>query len=122
MKMTADFDKAWQGFTPGSWQRTIEVRDFIQHNVTPYDGDESFLVGPTARTQGLNRKFQELLRQEAERGGGPGCQRQRHLVPVDVCAGVSGSRERAHCGASNRETALPGGQPFWGLAVGATGL
>ncbi len=69
MKTNADFETAWQGFTPGSWQHAIEVRDFIQHNVTPYEGDESFLAGATVRTQGLNQKFQDLLRQEAECGG-----------------------------------------------------
>jgi formate C-acetyltransferase len=69
MKRTPAFETAWQGFTPGPWQQAIEVRDFIQRQVTPYEGDESFLVGPTPRTQALNLKFQELLRQEAKLGG-----------------------------------------------------
>ena len=41
---------AWDGFAPGSWQDAIDVRDFIQRNYTPYDGDASFLAGPTAKT------------------------------------------------------------------------
>ena len=41
----------WQGFRPGLWQKEINVRDFIQQNYTPYDGDESFLAPATARTQ-----------------------------------------------------------------------
>ena len=40
--------KEWEGFTGGSWTKTIDVRGFIQKNYTPYEGDESFLVGPTA--------------------------------------------------------------------------
>lgn len=43
-------DNAWEGFTPGCWQDTINVRDFIQKNYTPYDGDESFLAGSTEKT------------------------------------------------------------------------
>ncbi|SNT18939.1 formate C-acetyltransferase [Micrococcales bacterium KH10] len=41
---------AWRGFAPGVWQETVDVRDFIQLNYTPYDGDASFLAGPTAKT------------------------------------------------------------------------
>ena len=59
----------WNGFKSGRWQDEINVRDFIQLNYTPYDGDESFLCGPTARTAALNGKFSELLRQEQEKGG-----------------------------------------------------
>lgn len=61
--------QAWQGFVPGPWQTDVDVRDFIQRNVRSYEGDESFLAGPTPRTERLNAKFRELLRQEAERGG-----------------------------------------------------
>jgi formate C-acetyltransferase len=52
---------AWQGFKTGLWQREINVRDFIQQNCTPYDGDESFLAPATERTgrlwKGLNERF-----------------------------------------------------------------
>lgn len=48
---------AWEGFQPGEWQKSINVRDFIQKNYTPYEGDESFLAGPTQRTQELNHKL-----------------------------------------------------------------
>jgi formate C-acetyltransferase len=41
---------AWKGFLGGTWQRDIDVADFIRRNYTPYDGDGSFLVGPTDRT------------------------------------------------------------------------
>ena len=56
-------------FTPGNWQQTIDVRDFIQSNVRPYDGDDAFLAGPTARTTALNTKYERLKRLEQELGG-----------------------------------------------------
>ena len=43
----------WEGFEPGSWQQRIDVRDFIQRNYTPYEGDSSFLAGPTEKTKRL---------------------------------------------------------------------
>lgn len=60
---------AWEGFQPGEWQKSINVRDFIQKNYTPYEGDESFLAGPTQRTQELNHKLSNLLKLEQEFGG-----------------------------------------------------
>ncbi|ETJ39594.1 Formate C-acetyltransferase, partial [human gut metagenome] len=42
---------AWEGFVKGSWSQGIDVRDFIQRNYTPYDGDASFLAGATDKTQ-----------------------------------------------------------------------
>ena len=44
---------AWNGFQNGDWQKEIDVRSFIQTNYTPYEGDASFLVGPTERTKKL---------------------------------------------------------------------
>ena len=43
-------NQAWEGFTPGPWTEEINVRDFIQRNYTPYDGDASFLAGATEKT------------------------------------------------------------------------
>lgn len=59
----------WQDFIPGRWMSEIDVRDFIQRNYRPYDGDDSFLSGPSDRTCKLWDKCQELLRQERSRGG-----------------------------------------------------
>ena len=59
----------WNGFKTGKWQDEINVRDFIQCNYTPYEGDESFLVGATERTKTVNGKFAELLKIEHERNG-----------------------------------------------------
>ena len=49
----------WYEFNPGLWQKEINVRDFIIHNYTPYDGDEGFLSEATARTQLLNNKYKD---------------------------------------------------------------
>ena len=59
----------WKGFKPGRWIYDIDVRDFIQKNYTPYDGDDSFLVGPSAVTSKLWNKCQQLLRKELRKGG-----------------------------------------------------
>ncbi len=46
-------EQAWRGFAPGAWCNRVNVRDFIQRNYMPYEGDASFLQGATARTKGL---------------------------------------------------------------------
>ncbi|BCK00469.1 formate C-acetyltransferase [Anaerocolumna chitinilytica] len=58
----------WNGFAPGSWMTDINVRSFIQHNYTPYEGDGSFLAGPTDRTKKLWDKVLELMLVETEKG------------------------------------------------------
>ncbi len=67
--MTMDFAKEWEGFTPGKWSLGVNVRDFIKKNYTPYDGDESFLAGPTEATTKLWEQVMELTKQEREAGG-----------------------------------------------------
>ena len=61
--------QAWNTFEGGVWQQEINVRDFIQRNYTPYDGDGSFLAPATARTAALREKFDALLAEERDRGG-----------------------------------------------------
>ena len=61
--------KAWEGFVNGKWQESINVRDFINKNYTPYTGDASFLVGATDRTKQLNAKLKELQAEERAKGG-----------------------------------------------------
>lgn len=60
---------AWKGFQTGNWTRHIDVRGFIQLNYTQYDGDESFLAGPTKRTRKLWEEVQDLFQQERDHGG-----------------------------------------------------
>ena len=59
----------WNGFVGGKWEREINVRDFIQKNYTPYDGDESFLAGPTQNTKDLWEMVLDLSKKEREAGG-----------------------------------------------------
>ncbi len=59
----------WHDFVGGKWQSEIDVRDFIQKNYTPYNGDESFLVGPTEATNKLWGELQELQKEERAKGG-----------------------------------------------------
>ena len=59
---------AWQGFNEGVWMQEVNVRDFIQRNMTPYHGDASFLAGPTNDTKALWADVCELTKQENERG------------------------------------------------------
>lgn len=59
----------WQGFKPGAWTESIDVRDFIQHNYTPYSGNEEFLSGPSQRTLRLWDELKVLLKREIDNGG-----------------------------------------------------
>ncbi|MFR8088902.1 MAG: formate C-acetyltransferase [Lachnospirales bacterium] len=68
--MAEKWRQEWDGFIPGRWNRgSVNVRDFIQHNYTPYDGNEDFLAGPTTATKRLWDQVMELSRQEREAGG-----------------------------------------------------
>ena len=60
--------RCWRGFQPGSWCDTIDVRDFIVRNVTPYSGDEAFLAGPSNRTKAVWEKLQPYFRDERKKG------------------------------------------------------
>lgn len=59
----------WKGFTTGEWAKEVNVRDFIQKNYTPYDGDASFLAGPTQATTDLWNQVLDLQKQERAAGG-----------------------------------------------------
>jgi formate C-acetyltransferase len=59
---------AWRGFAPGAWQTRVNVREFIQRNYTPYEGDSAFLQGATERTRAVWQKLQPLLAKEREKG------------------------------------------------------
>ena len=61
--------ESWNGFEGGTWTREINVRSFIKHNYTPYDGDESFLASPTKDTLALWDQVMELTKKEREAGG-----------------------------------------------------
>jgi formate C-acetyltransferase len=60
--------RCWRDFAPGRWRSAIDVRDFIVANVTPYDGDEKFLAGPSKRTKAVWDKLQPYFRDEQKKG------------------------------------------------------
>ena len=64
----ANFEQ-WAGFKGRKWTHSVDVRDFIQENYTPYEGDESFLEGPTEATDKLWGRLQELQKEERAKGG-----------------------------------------------------
>ncbi|MFR9240452.1 MAG: formate C-acetyltransferase [Clostridium baratii] len=61
--------KGWEGFKEGNWQKEIDVRNFIQNNYTPYEGDDSFLKGATENTIKLWNEVSDLFKKERENGG-----------------------------------------------------
>ncbi len=67
--MENNTDLAWQGYKKGTWCDKINVRDFIELNYTPYEGDDSFLKGPTERTKKLWEKVAKLMEKESKNGG-----------------------------------------------------
>lgn len=60
---------AWRGFVTGKWNHSVDLRDFIVNNYTPYEGGADFLEGASERTKRLNEQVEELLRAENEKGG-----------------------------------------------------
>ena len=64
----------WEGFEGRIWKEEVNVRDFIQKNYTPYDGDESFLAGPTDATNKLWGALQKLQKEERAKGGVLDCE------------------------------------------------
>ena len=64
----ANFEQ-WEGFAGRNWRESVDVRAFVQDNYTMYDGDESFLVGPTEATNKLWGRLQELQKEERAKGG-----------------------------------------------------
>ena len=67
-KKTEGAISPWSGFQPGLWQKEINVRDFIQQNYTPYDGDGSFLAPATARTKSIWEILEKLFVEERKKG------------------------------------------------------
>jgi len=66
---TMELPYQWAGFKLGRWSSSINVRDFIQNNYTPYDGDSSFLAAPTETTKALWQEVLDLFKKEREAGG-----------------------------------------------------
>ena len=71
--MAETMQKEWEGFVGGAWTSNVNVRDFIQKNYTPYEGDESFLAGPTEATDKLWGALQKLQKEERAGHGYKDC-------------------------------------------------
>ncbi|MEG0277333.1 MAG: pyruvate formate lyase family protein, partial [Coprobacillus sp.] len=69
MTFNEKWNDAWDGFQAGKWSKEVNLRDFIQLNYTPYDGDDSFLAGPTAATTALWAQVMDLTKKEIAAGG-----------------------------------------------------
>src|SRR3569623_1077268 len=67
-KAEADAGDCWKGFRPGDWLTSIDIRDFIVKNATPYKGDENFLVGPSQRTKTVWEKLKPYFADERKKG------------------------------------------------------
>jgi formate C-acetyltransferase len=65
---TAEPKPPWRDFKPGLWQRDVNVRWFIQQNYAPYEGDGTFLAGPTLRTTRLWKRLEEMFVEERKKG------------------------------------------------------
>jgi formate C-acetyltransferase len=68
LRKEADAGDCWKGFQHGAWFDSIDVRDFIVRNVTPYTGDEDFLAGPSPRTKAVWAKLQPYFADERKKG------------------------------------------------------
>jgi formate C-acetyltransferase len=90
-KTKPETSAAWKGFRTGLWQTEINVRDFIQQNYEPYDGDEAFLAGATARTTGIWDKLTALFVEERKKGVLDVSQ-----IPSSITAHAPGYIDRDH--------------------------
>ena len=68
LKKDVKDESSWRGFRQGDWSTSINVRDFIVRNVTPYSGDEKFLTGPSKRTKAVWDKLQPYFQEERKKG------------------------------------------------------
>ncbi|MFJ9077646.1 formate C-acetyltransferase [Streptomyces sp. NPDC102278] len=81
---------AWEGFKGGLWWDAIDVRDFIQRNYTPYEGDDSFLAGPTERTTAVWKAITDKFPEEREKG----VHDVAHDIPSTITAHAPGWIDR----------------------------
>ena len=108
---------AWTDFKGGIWEKEIDVRNFIQRNYTPYDGDESFLEGPTERTVALRDKFEDLLRQEHENGGALKVDTETVITPTSFGPGYLDKEKEIIVGLQTDEPLKRACNPFGGMRM-----
>src|SRR4051812_39214384 len=111
---------AWHGFETGLWQKDINVRDFIQQNYTPYDGDAQFLAGPTLRTHRIWDTLKALFVEERKKGVLDVSQ-----IPTSITAHAPGYIDKDHEIIVGLQTDAPlkrAIMPNGGVRPGAGGL
>lgn len=109
--------EAWKNFNDGKWQNTIDVRDFIQKNYTPYYGDERFLSGSTPRTDALNAKLNALLKEEREKGGVLGIDTETVSSLLSYPAAYIDRKEELIVGLQTGAPLVRGVNPFGGIRM-----
>lgn len=108
---------AWRGFKNGIYQTQIDVRNFIQTNYTPYEGDSSFLVGATERTKALMKKVNALLKEEQDKGGVLSIDTERVSTLTAYPAGYIDKDNEIIVGVQTDEPLKRGVNPFGGMRM-----
>ncbi len=109
------FTKAWKGFKGDIWKNEINLREFIQDNYTPYDGDEKFLAPATERTNSLMAKLNELFKEEAKNGGVLKVDTETVITPTSHAPGYLDREKEIIVGIQTDEPLKRGVNPFGGL-------
>ena len=111
------FMREWEKFVDGNWKKEIDVRDFIQKNYQPYDGDDSFLCQPTLRTIELRTKFEELLREERKSGGALKVDTETVITPTSFKPGYLDKEKELIVGLQTDEPLKRACNPFGGMRI-----
>lgn len=109
--------EAWNGFKAGHWMEIIDVRDFIQNNYTPYDGNESFLAAPTERTKIVLEKYEALLKEEQKNGGVLKVDPKTVITPTAFGAGYLDKERDIIVGLQTDEPLKRACNPFGGMRM-----
>ena len=109
--------EAWRGFKNGIYQTQIDVRNFIQTNYTPYEGDSAFLAGPTERTKALMKKVNALLKEEQDKGGVLSIDTERVSTLTAYPAGYIDKDNEIIVGVQTEEPLKRGVNPFGGMRM-----
>ncbi|HIY53331.1 MAG TPA: formate acetyltransferase, partial [Candidatus Agathobaculum merdavium] len=110
-------NNAWNGFIGGDWQNEINVRDFIQKNYTPYEGDGAFLAPATARTTKMREKFDALLAEEREKGGVRNIDTETVITITAFGAGYLDKENEVIVGLQTDEPLKRACNPFGGMRM-----
>lgn len=107
----------WNGFVGGNWQVGIDVPGFIRSNYKPYDGDESFLSGPTERTKAMREIYEGLLKKEADNGGVYKIDTETVITPTSFAPGYIDKENEIIVGLQTDEPLKRACNPFGGMRM-----